>query len=102
MSSIKPTGGMTAASCTACSWVANTARSAANSLVASANKIADFVAASFRSLAQYASIAMGHVKNNAIAGLNYLKANPQVAIGGGVALLVLAAAAYAYSQRESV
>lgn len=102
MSQIKPTGSMTAATCTACTWAANTARSAATSLVASANKVANFVASSFRSLAQYATSAMGYAKANAVAGLNFLKANPQIAIGAGIATLVFATAVYAYNQREAV
>jgi len=45
---------------------------------------------------------LGHVKSSAFSGLNFLKANPQIAIGGGLTALVLDAAAYAYSQREAV
>lgn len=92
---------MTAATCTACSWIANTAKSAGNAVVGSATKVADLVASAFRALAQYASAALCYTKNSVIAGLNVLKANPQIAVGG-LAVLVLAAAAYAYSQKATV
>jgi hypothetical protein len=98
--SIKPTGSMTAAT-SACSWIANTARSAGNAVVGSATKVAQLVANAFRALGQYASAALCYTKNSAIAGMNLLKANPQIALGG-LALLVVAAAAYAYSQKATV
>src|SRR5271167_2462568 len=98
--SITPPGSMTAANCTACSWIANTARSAGTAVAAGATKVANLVATAFRALAQYAAVAFGHVKNAAAAGMNAMKANPQVAMGG-LALLVLAAAAYAYKQRAA-
>ena len=91
---------MTAASCTACSWLANTARSAGSAVVAGATKVSNLVASAFRALAQYAAVAFGYVKNAGIAGLNAMKANPQVA-AGGLALIVLAAAAYAYRARAA-
>jgi hypothetical protein len=99
--SIKPTGSMTAASCTACSWIANTARSVGTTVVGAATKVAELAATAFRALARYASIALCYAKNSAIAGLNVIKAHPQAAMGG-LAVLVLAAAAYAYSQRTAV
>ena len=111
--SITPTGSMTAASCSACTWVANTAKSAGNAVVAGATKVANLVASTFQALAQYVSLASSHVKNYAslassharnyaAAGLNALKANPQVAIGSLAVVTIAAAAVYAYKQRAAV
>lgn len=100
--SITPTGSMTAASCAACTWVANTAKSAGSALAASATKIANFVASSFQTIAQYVSMASSQARNYAVAGLHALKANPQIAIGSLAVVTIAAAAIYAYKQREAV
>lgn len=100
--SITPTGSMTAASCAACSWVANTAKSAGNAVVAGATKVANLVASTFQAIAQYVSLASSHARNYAAAGLHALKANPQVAIGSLAVVTIAAAAIYAYKQRAAV
>ncbi len=104
---ITPTGSMTAAksaavSCsnTACTWIANTARSAGNAVNAGAAKVTALASAAFQALAKYASAMAGHTRNFAVATMNALKANPQIAIGGLVVLLA-AAAIYAYTQRAA-
>ncbi len=104
-----PTGSMTAAkstvvSCsnTACTWIANTARSTGNAVNAGAAKIIAFVTAAFQALAKYASAMAGHTRHFAAATMNAMKANPQIAIGGGLLVVLLGAAAiYAYTQRTA-
>lgn len=100
--SISLTGSMTAASSTACSWIANTARSAGNAVSQGATKVANLVASAFRALAFYSAVAYGQVKHTAFAGMEAMKANPKITAGAGLAVLVLAAAAYAYKQRAAV
>jgi hypothetical protein len=103
---ITPTGSMTAAksavvSCSVCTtWIANTARSAGNAVNAGAAKVTALVSTAFQALAKYASAMAGHTRNFAVATMNALKANPQIAMGGLVVLLA-AAAIYAYRQRAA-
>src|SRR5438552_569277 len=99
MSNITATGSMTVAN-SASTWIANTARSAGNALVAGATKVSNVVVTGFQALARYASIAANYAKHSAVTTMNALKANPQIAIGGLV-VVVAAAAIYAYSQRAA-
>lgn len=92
---------VTAASCTASTWIANTAKSAGTTIAGSVTKVRDLAAVAFRALAQYASIASGFAKTSALQAMSALKANPQVAVGG-LAVLVTLAAIYTYSQRTAV
>jgi len=92
-------GSITAAN-SASTWIANTARSAGNTVVAGATKVADLVRAGFQALAQYASIAAGHARNYANTAMNAIKANPQIAVGA-LAVVLATAAVYAYTQRAA-
>jgi hypothetical protein len=106
---LTPTGSMTAAkstavSCTttACTWIANTARSAGNAVNAGAAKVAALVTAAFQALSKYASAFAGQTRHFAVATMNALKANPQMAIGGlGVVVLLTAAAVYLATQKAA-
>lgn len=90
MSSI--TGSMTAASSTACSWVSATANGVKSGLLTLASKVSNL----FQALVKHASIALGKAQNTLSSLVNVAKANPQIALGGLAATVLVAAAVYAY------
>lgn len=90
MSSI--TGSMTAASSAACSWVNTAANGVKSGLLTLAAKVSNL----FQALTKYASFALGNAQNTLSSLVNVAKANPQIALGGLAAAVLVAGAVYAY------
>jgi hypothetical protein len=92
---------LAAANRSATSWATNAVHSARFAISAAATKVSNLASAAFRALAHYASSLCAYVKQGMTSSVNAVKAHPQIAAGVAVALLALAAVAYAYQQNSA-